>query len=92
MKRGIVLLILVFALVVYTSAQDNRFDNPSMGFGFAAGGAQGDNSGKDIWVMQYRGFFQYKIISHYLLGQAGVGYLTLEAPGVYGAGTAILDN
>ena len=92
MKRLILLIMLVISLVAYTNAQDNRFDNPTMGFGFAAGGAQGDNSGKDIWVMQYRGFFQYKIISHYLLGQAGVGYLTLEAPGVYGAGTAILDN
>jgi outer membrane protein OmpA-like peptidoglycan-associated protein len=83
---------LVIALAAYTNAQDNRFDNPTMGFGFTAGGAQGDNSGKDIWVMQYRGFLEYKIISHYLLGQAGVGYLTLQAPGVYGAGTAILDN
>ena len=59
MKRLILLIMLVISLVAYTNAQDNRFDNPTMGFGFAAGGAQGDNSGKDIWVMQYRGFFQF---------------------------------
>jgi outer membrane protein OmpA-like peptidoglycan-associated protein len=86
---------LVLSLAAYTNAQDNRFDNPTMGFGFAAGGAQGDNNGSnDMLVMQYRGFLQYKIISHYLLGQAGVGYLTLQGSGAryYGAGTAILDN
>ena len=69
-----------------------QFDNPGVGFGIAAGGAYGDNSSADKWVIQYRGYFQYKLISPILLGQLSVGYTRLNAPGVYTTETAMADN
>jgi outer membrane protein OmpA-like peptidoglycan-associated protein len=84
MKRAILFLMLVVSLFAYnlTYAQ---FDNPTVGFGAAFGGAYGDNSDADKWVLQFRGFLQYKLISPVLLGQLSVGYTKLNAPGVYNA-------
>lgn len=84
MKRTILLLMLVVSLVAYNHA-NAQFDNPTVGFGAAIGGADGDNSNADKWVLQYRGFLQYKLISPVLLGQLSVGYTKLNAPGVYNA-------
>jgi len=69
-----------------------QFDNPGVGFGIAAGGAQGDNSNADKWVIQGRGYFQYKLISPVFLGQLSVGYTELNAPGVYNTKTVMADN
>jgi outer membrane protein OmpA-like peptidoglycan-associated protein len=68
------------------------FKNPSQGLGFAVGGGMGDNSNADNWVLQYRGFLQYQLIAPGLLGQLGVGYTRLDAPGVYTAGTTMVEN
>ena len=91
MKRVILFSMLVISLVAYNHANAG-FDNPGVGYGFAAGGAQGDNSGADKWVIQGRGYFQYKLISPVFLGQLSVGYTKLNAPGVYTAETAMADN
>jgi len=69
-----------------------QFDNPGVGFGIAGGGAVGDNSSADEWVIQARGYFQYKLISPFVLGQLGVGYVKLHAPGVYTAETLTADD
>ncbi len=68
------------------------FKNPSQGLGIAVGGAMGDNSNSDKWVAQYRGFLQYQMMAPSLLGQLGVGYTRLDAPGVYSAETAMIEN
>ncbi len=69
-----------------------QFDNPTVGLGFSAGGAQGDNSSADEWVMQFRGHFQYKLISPYVLGQLSLGYMKFKAPGVYQAEIGLVEN
>ena len=69
-----------------------QFDNPDMGLGIAVGGAQGDNNGADKWEFQGRGYFQYKLISPILLGELGVGYTELNAPGVYNTKIVMVDN
>ena len=91
MKRVILFSMLVISLAVYSQTYA-QFDNPTVGYGFAAGGAQGDNSSVDKWVMQCRGYLQYKFISSIFLGQLSVGYTKLKAPGVYTAETAMADN
>lgn len=91
MKRGLILLLLVVSLLGYNQA-NAQFDNPGLGYGFSSGGTQGVNSGADRWGMQYRGYLQYKILSPVLLGQIGVGYTRLRAPGVYSAQTVMADN
>jgi len=91
MKRGLILLLLVVSLLGYDQA-NAQFDNPGLGYGFSSGGTQGVNSGADRWGMQYRGYLQYKILSPVLLGQIGVGYTRLRAPGVYSAQTVMADN
>ena len=91
MKGVILFSMFVISLVAYNQVYA-QFDNPAVGFGFAAGGAQGDNSGADKWVIQYRGYFQYKLVSPILLGQLSVGYTKLNAPGVYTAETGMADN
>ncbi|MFH1942274.1 MAG: OmpA family protein [bacterium] len=91
MKRAILFLMLVVSLVAYNHA-NAQFDNPTVGIGIAAGGAYGDNSSADKWVLQYRGFLQYKLISPVLLGQLGVGYTRLNAPDVYTAETVMANN
>ncbi len=91
MKR-VPLLMLVALLVAYNLANAGfAFETPGMGFGIAVGGAAGDNSDADKWVIQYRGFLQYKLLSPILLGQLSMGYTKLEAPGVYTAKTAMAD-
>ena len=93
MKRVLLFLTVILLLGAYNHANAGfGFENPGLGFGFAAGGAQGDNSGADKWVIQYRGYLQYKLISPILLGQLSVGYTKLNAPGVYTAETAMADN
>ncbi|RPH95977.1 MAG: OmpA family protein [Calditrichaeota bacterium] len=93
MKRAIALFILAVSLAGYNHANAGfGFENPGMGLGFSMGGAFGDNSSADKWVIQYRGYLQYKLISPILLGQLGVGYTKLDAPDVYGAETAMVDN
>lgn len=91
MKNMMLLFMLVISLATINQA-NAQFDNPTVGFGFAAGGAMGDNSSADKWVVQYRGYFQYKLISPILLGQLSVGYVKLKAPGVYTAETITADN
>jgi len=90
MKHKIIFLILVMSLFGYNLVHA-QFDNPAVGFGAAVGGAYGDNSNADKWVLQYRGYFQYKLISPYILGQLSVGYTQLNAPGVYNTETAMAD-
>ena len=93
MKRVIFFLMLVISLLAYNHANaDFGFENPGLGWGVASGGAMGDNSGADEWVLQYRGFLQYKLISPVLLGQLSVGYTKLNAPGVYDAETVVATN
>ncbi len=82
MKNVILFVMLVVLLFTFNQAYA-QFDNPGFGWGIAAGGAYGDNSSADQWVMQYRGFLQYKLISPVLLGQLSAGYTKLDAPGVY---------
>jgi len=90
MKRLILstLLILAFGVQNHTQAQ---FKNTQLAWGLAAGGAHGSNIGSDKWVMQYRGFLQYGLISPLLAAQLGVGYSELSAPGVYSAQTGMAD-
>ncbi|MDZ7721531.1 MAG: hypothetical protein U5R06_01585 [candidate division KSB1 bacterium] len=82
-------LILLFFGFNQTNAQ---FVNPGVGYGIAAGGAAGDNSNADKWVIQARGYFQYKLISPIFLGQLSVGYTELNAPGDYNTKTFMADN
>ncbi len=91
MKRVILFSMLVVLLFAYNQANAG-FDNPGVGWGVASGGAMGDNSTADKWVIQYRGYFQYKLISPILLGQLSVGYTKLNAPGVYNTDTGMADN
>jgi outer membrane protein OmpA-like peptidoglycan-associated protein len=86
------MLFSMLAILLFTSNQTYaQFDNPGVGYGFAAGGAFGDNSSEDKWVIQSRVYFQFKLISPYLLGQLGAGYTKLKAPGVYSAETGTAD-
>ncbi len=91
MKRVIVFFMLVLLLLASNQSYA-KFDNPGVGYGLAVGGAQGDNSSADNWVIQYRGYFQYKLISPVFLGQLGVGYVKLDAPDVYSAETILAEN
>ena len=90
MKRLLLFFVLVASFAGFHQA-NAQFDNPTVGFGFAGGGALGDNSSADEWGMQFRGFFQTKLISPVVLGQLGVGYTKLSAPGVYSAETGMAD-
>jgi len=93
MKRIILFLMLVVSLLATNHANAGfQFANPGFGWGVALGGAQGDNSSADKWVLQYRGFLQYSLISPVLLGQLGVGYTKLNAPGVYNAEFIMANN
>jgi outer membrane protein OmpA-like peptidoglycan-associated protein len=83
-----ILLVLFFAF----SQVHAQFDNPNVGLGFSAGGAYGNNSSSDEWAMQFRGHFQYKLISPYVLGQLSIGYMKLKAPGVYSAEIGLIEN
>ena len=91
MKRMLSFLLL-FALIACSNVFAQQFESPSLAYGFSAGGATGDNSNADKWVVQYRGYLQYRLISHHVLGQAGLGYTKLRASGVYTADIVTLDN
>ncbi|MGA3288243.1 MAG: OmpA family protein [Bacteroidota bacterium] len=78
MKRFIVCTLLVVAFGVYSHAQ--QFKKSEFAWGLSAGGVHGDNNSGDRWMMQYRGFLQYGLISPMLVGQLGLGYAELDAP------------
>ena len=90
MKRFILCTLLAVAFGVYDHVQA-QFKNTELSWGLSAGGAHGSNRGGDAWVMQYRGFLQYELISPMLIGQLGAGYTHLRAPDVYSAETGIAD-
>jgi outer membrane protein OmpA-like peptidoglycan-associated protein len=90
MKRFILCVLLVVASGVYNHVQA-QFAPSRIAWGLSVGGAHGDNTGSDSWVMQYRGFFQYEIISPILIGQIGLGYTELYSVGVYSSQTFIPD-
>jgi len=90
MKRIIVCLLIIVAFGVMNYAQA-QFNTPGLAWGLSLGGAQGNNSSGDKWVMQYRGFLQTDLISDLLVGQVGVGYTELYAPNVYSAATGMAD-
>jgi outer membrane protein OmpA-like peptidoglycan-associated protein len=90
MKRFILCTLLVVAFGVYSHVQA-QFKKSEFAWGLSAGGAHGDNRTGDKWMMQYRGFLQYGLISPMLIGQLGLGYTELEAPGVYRAENLIVD-
>ena len=89
MKRFILctLLIVVFGMYSHVQAQ---FKESGLAWGLSGGGAHGDNSSGDRWMMQYRAFLQGDIMPM-LIGQFGLGYTELEAPGVYRAENFIAD-
>ncbi|MCX6145099.1 MAG: DUF6089 family protein [Ignavibacteriales bacterium] len=90
MKRFIVLTMLVAAFGVFCHVQA-QFKSSEFAWGLSLGGAQGNNDGGDRWVMQYRGFLQHDLIPSLLIGQVGVGYTDLYAPGRYSAATGMAD-
>jgi outer membrane protein OmpA-like peptidoglycan-associated protein len=90
MKRFILCTLLVVAFGVYSHVQA-QFKKSEFAWGLSAGGAHGDNSSGDRWMMQYRGFLQYGLLSPMLSAQLGLGYTELEAPGVYRAENFIAD-
>jgi outer membrane protein OmpA-like peptidoglycan-associated protein len=90
MKRFIALTLLVAAFGVFNHAQA-QFTTSEFAWGLSLGGAQGNNDGGDTWVMQYRGFLQHDLIPSLLIGQVGVGYTDLYAPGKYSAATGMAD-
>ena len=90
MKRFIVLTMLVAAFGFFNLAQA-QFGNSEFAWGLSMGGAQGNNSGSDRWVMQYRGYLQHDIMPSLLIGQVGLGYTELYATGVYSAATGMAD-
>ncbi|RPI04383.1 MAG: hypothetical protein EHM64_10115 [Ignavibacteriae bacterium] len=89
MKRFIVLTLLVVVFGVSSHVQA-QFRESKAAWGLSAGGAHGDNAAADKWVMQYRGFFAYDIMPGFI-GQLGLGFADLNAPGVYSALTLITD-
>ena len=89
MKRFILCTLLVVAFGVFSHVQA-QFKESGLAWGLSAGGAHGDNSSGDRWMMQYRAFFQGDIMPMFI-GQVGLGYTELEAPGVYRAENFIAD-
>src|SRR3989339_54456 len=90
MKRISLCLFLIVAIGVMNHAQA-QFRTPDVAWGLSLGGAQGDNSGSDKWVMQYRGFLQVDVMHDYLVGQVGLGFTELYAPNVYSSATGMAD-
>ena len=89
MKRFVLCTLLVATLGVYSHVQA-QFKESTAAWGLSAGGAHGDNAAADKWVMQYRGFFSYDIMPGFI-GQLGLGFADLNAPGTYSALTLITD-
>jgi hypothetical protein len=90
MKRFIVLTLLVASVGLFGHAQ-SQYRNPDIAWGLSAGGAHGSNISGDSWVMQYRAFLQVDLFSPVLMGQFGLGYAGIRAPGVYSAQTGMAD-
>ena len=90
MKRFIFCTLLVVVFGVYSHAQE-QFKKSEFAWGLSAGGVHGDNMSGDRWMMQYRGFLQYGLISPMLVGQLGLGYAELDAPNQYRAENFIAD-
>jgi len=90
MKRFIVCALLVAAFGVGNHSQA-QFVSPDIAWGLSAGGAQGTNAMNDEWMMQYRAFLQKELVSPMLLGQLGLGYVGLRAPGLYSAYSGTVD-
>jgi outer membrane protein OmpA-like peptidoglycan-associated protein len=90
MKRFIVLTMLVVACGVFSHVQA-QFKSSEFAWGISLGGAQGNNDGGDRWVMQYRGFLQHDVVPSWLIGQVGLGFAELAAPGKYSAATGMVD-
>jgi outer membrane protein OmpA-like peptidoglycan-associated protein len=90
MKRFILyaLLVIAFGMYSHAQAQSQKYD---FAWGLSGGGASGDNNSGDEWMMQFRGFLQYQILSSMLSAQLGLGYTELEAPNVYRAENFIVD-
>jgi len=90
MKRFIfcTLLIVAFGVYSHVQAQSKNYD---FAWGLSGGGAHGNNRSGDEWMMQFRGFLQYEIISSMLAGQLGLGYTELESPNVYRSENFITD-
>ena len=90
MKRFIVLTLLVAMVGLFGHAQ-SQYRNPDIAWGLSAGGAHGSNISGDAWVMQYRAYLQADLFSPVLMGQFGLGYADIMAPGVYSTQTGMMD-
>ncbi|MHB1049724.1 MAG: hypothetical protein ACYC09_06570 [Bacteroidota bacterium] len=90
MKRFIVLTLLVASVGLFGHAQ-SQYRNPDIAWGLSAGGAHGSNISGDAWVMQYRAYLQADLFSPVLMGQFGLGYADIMAPGVYSTQTGMMD-
>ena len=90
MKRFILCTLLVITFGVYSQVQA-QFKKSELAWGLSAGGVHGDNMSGDRWMMQYRGFLQYGILSPMLMAQLGLGYTELDAPNQYRAENFIVD-
>lgn len=89
MKRFILCTLLVVAFGVCNDVQA-QFKESGLAWGLSAGGAHGDNRTGDKWMLQYRAFLQGDLMPM-LIGQFGLGYTELEAPGMYRAENFIAD-
>ncbi|MBN1398367.1 MAG: OmpA family protein [Bacteroidetes bacterium] len=90
MKRFILYTLLVAVLGVYSHVQAQT-KNYDFGWGLSGGGAHGDNRTGDKWMMQFRGFLQYEILTSMLTTQLGLGYTELSAPDIYRSENFITD-
>jgi outer membrane protein OmpA-like peptidoglycan-associated protein len=90
MKRFIVCTLLVVAFGVYNHVQA-QFKASGAAYGFSLGAAQGTNNGPDRWGPIFRGYIQGEFIPSVLIGQFGLGYTELVAPGTYSAQTGMAD-
>ncbi len=90
MKRFILFAFLITTFGLFNHAEA-QYRNPDLAWGISAGGAHGSNISGDRWGMQYRGFFQFNIVSSMLLGQVNLGYAELSAANVYTAQTGMVD-
>jgi outer membrane protein OmpA-like peptidoglycan-associated protein len=90
MKRLIVCAVFI-AMFGFVNCAQAQFRSSEFAWGLSLGGAQGNNDGGDRWGMQYRGFLQHDVVPSWLIGQVGVGYAELGAPGAYSAATGMAD-
>jgi outer membrane protein OmpA-like peptidoglycan-associated protein len=82
MKRFIVVAFLVMAFGTYNYAQaQSEYRVPELAWGFSVGGVHGTNNNGDEWGPEARGYLQIKLGTPMLLGQLGLGYGYLSAPG-----------